>query len=126
MAARRVTPPICQGTRKDGSPCTATTLGPTGFCFAHDPEKVAERAEARAKGGRNRSSLARLSRIVPARLGGVYDRLERAMGEVHGGQLDPRRANALANLARAAAVLSAGEVEQRVRELEEKMTEAPA
>jgi hypothetical protein len=62
-----------------------------------------------------------VSKLVPAKLGAVYTRLEAAMEETHRGDLDPKIANALANLARAAAaVLSAGELEQRVRELEER------
>jgi hypothetical protein len=113
--------PTCRGTRKDGSPCKSTVLDADGWCFAHQPGQEADRAEARQRGGRNSSNLARVSKLIPARLGGVYDRLERAMGEVHEGTLEPPRANALANLARAAAaVLSAGELEDRVRELEQR------
>jgi hypothetical protein len=49
----------------------------------------------------------------------IYDQLEAALGEVHAGTLDPRTALAMAALARAmVAVLQAGEVEQRLRELE--------
>ena len=113
------TAPTCQGVRKDGSPCTAPVLDGGQFCYAHDPAKTDERDEARRKGGRNSSSLARVAKLLPARLGGIYDVLERAIGEVHDGSLEPIRANAIANLARAAAaVLQAGEMEQRLRDLE--------
>jgi hypothetical protein len=113
--------PKCRGTRKDGSRCTSPTIGPSGFCFAHDPARAAQRTEARSRGGRNGSNLARISRLIPARLGSVYERLEKAMEETHSGQLDPKIANALASLARAAAaVLTAGEMEQRLRDLEAK------
>lgn len=122
-------PPIrgggtCRGTRKDGSACASTTVGPSGYCFAHDPNRESDRDEARRRGGRNSSNLARVSRLIPARLGSVYERLERALEECHRGQLDPKVANALANLARAAsAVLSAGEIEERLRRLEERGAE---
>lgn len=121
MSPKPPTPPTCKGTKKDGTPCTATTLDAAGFCFAHSPSREAERAEARAKGGRNSSSLARISKLVPARLGPIFERLERVMVEVHEGTLEPARANALANVARAAAaVLTSGEIEQRLRDLEER------
>jgi hypothetical protein len=49
----------------------------------------------------------------------VFEELAQALGEVHAGTLKPGQAIAMAALARAmCAVLSAGEVEQRLRELE--------
>jgi hypothetical protein len=50
----------------------------------------------------------------------VYDRLETALQQVNDGELDPRIAGAMASLSRAmVAVLTAGELEERVRALEE-------
>jgi hypothetical protein len=108
----------CAARRRDGAPCTAPALE-SGYCFAHDPTRAADRADARAKGGRNRSGVRRARALGPPRLAAVYDRLERALEETHAGELDPKQATAMANLARAlAAVLQAGEIEERVRTLE--------
>ncbi len=105
----------CAATRKDGRPCTAWA-GLNGLCVGHRPEAQ----EARRKGGRASSRAARLHNLVPPRLVGVYDALEAALGEVHGGDLDPRVATAMASLAGAMVrVLTAGELEERVRGLEE-------
>lgn len=110
----------CQGTRKDGSGCTAFALPSSDFCFAHDPGRAQERSEARAKGGRNRANVVRLRGIVPPRLIPVFDQLERALIEVHVGSLPASHATAMASVARAmVAVLTAGELEERVRNLEE-------
>jgi hypothetical protein len=50
----------------------------------------------------------------------VAERLERALNEVHDGELDPRAATAMASLAGALVrVITAGELEERLRRLEE-------
>jgi hypothetical protein len=49
----------------------------------------------------------------------VYSALEAALAEVHDGRLAPQRAQAMAALARAMVqVVTAGELEERVRDLE--------
>jgi hypothetical protein len=111
--------PQCQGQRKDGRPCTSPLVGADGYCFAHSPTRTAERQAAQQRGGQHRASVVRLHRLVPPRLLPIFDRLEAALGEVHDGTLSPGQAMAMAALARAlVAVLTAGEVEQRLRELE--------
>lgn len=119
--ARRSNPnqPRCAGQRKDGTTCRAAALPGSRFCFAHDPARAAQRAAARAKGGRNRAQIVRLRGLVPPRLIAVFDALEAALTEVHDGALDPRAAGAMASLAKAmVSVLQAGELEERVRQLE--------
>ncbi len=62
--------------------------------------------------------------LVPPRLVSVYDALEAALTEVHDGRLDPKQASAMAALARAmVAVLTAGELEQRVRDIEARQSD---
>jgi len=108
----------CAAPRKDGRPCAAPPLA-DGRCFAHSPSTAADRAEARRRGGRNRSNAARLRGLMPPCLAPVFDRLETALAGTHAGELDPRQAQAMASLARAlVAVLTAGELEERVRRLE--------
>lgn len=122
--AMRREPKRCIARRRDGKPCSALALGASPYCFAHDPERESERIEARRKGGRNSASLARIRGLLPPRLLPVYETLERALAQVHDGTLEPRRASAMAALARAmVAVLTAGELEERVRALEGKAKE---
>jgi hypothetical protein len=107
---------ICAATRKDGLPCTAQAVL-NGLCIGHQPGAPA----ARSKGGRNSSRAARLRGLIPPRLVPVYDKLETALEEVHTGQLESKQATAMAALARAmVAVLTTGELEERVRALETK------
>lgn len=109
----------CRGLRKDGQRCTAPALTSSPYCFSHDPELAEKRAQARRKGGQHRSNVARLRGLVPPRLVEVYDVLERALREVHDGELEPKAASAMASIARAmVAVVTAGELEERVRSLE--------
>ena len=111
--------PECRGRRKDGRPCTSPLVGPTGYCFAHDPERAAARAAAQERGGQGRAAVVRLHRLCPPRLVPVFEALVQALEEVHAGTLKPAQGLAIAALARAAvAVLQAGELEARLRELE--------
>ena len=118
-------PQTCQATRKDGQPCTAGVVGDACFCFAHDPALQGKREQARQRGGQNRATSKRLAKLMPARLLPVFERLEQAMEETHSGELEPKQAQAMAALARAmAAVLQVGELEQRLRLLEEQQQPA--
>jgi hypothetical protein len=111
--------PRCQGLRKDGQPCTAPVLGAGPWCFAHDPERAAQRQQARERGGHNRGAVVRLRHLCPPRLVPIFDQLETAMQEVHDGTLKPGQAIAMASLARAmCAILTAGELEERLRAIE--------
>ena len=112
-------PKHCQATRHDGQPCGATPQG-NGWCFTHDPDRAADRANAYRRGGENRSTTARLEKRMTPRLRGVVRRLEGAMAAVEAGSMDPRTGTALATLARALiAAYEAGELELRVAALEQ-------
>ncbi len=91
------------------------------WCFAHDPDRAAQRTEARQRGGRNKATARRLRGMLPERLAPIFDQLEAALPAVLAGNLDPKAATAAAHIARAlVAVLTAGEMEARVRALEER------
>jgi len=106
----------CDATRKDGKPCEAPAVQ-GGLCVGHSPRAQ----EARRMGGRASSRSARFAKLMPPRLVPVFDALEAALDEVHSGTLDPRAASAMASLAGAMVrVLTAGELEERVRRLEER------
>ncbi len=118
---RRSKPKQCTGQRRDGRLCTAPAIASADYCFAHDPARVAERQAARQRGGRHRASVVRLRGLMPPRLVPIYELLESALGEVHEGSLKAGQAIAMATLARAlVAVLQAGEMEERVRQLEQR------
>jgi hypothetical protein len=44
----------CAGAKADGQPCQMAPLVERPYCFAHDPERAAEAAEARRLGGMRR------------------------------------------------------------------------
>lgn len=112
-------PNRCAALRADGQPCAAFVLPGRAFCFAHDPERQEQRTEARRRGGVNSAKVVRLRGLCPPRLVEVFDKLAEALEQVHDGTLDPRRASAMAAIARAmTTVLTAGELEERLRRLE--------
>jgi hypothetical protein len=113
----------CDALRKDGSPCQAPALTDDQFCWAHSAATEERRDAARRSGGTNSAKSVRLRGLVPPRLLSVFDALEVALAEVHAGTLDPRQATAMAAIARAmVSVLTAGEIEQRVRDIEQKQS----
>ena len=110
----------CKSLTRKGEPCRGYALE-DGYCFSHSPELEKKRLEAKARGGRNSARAARLRGLVPPRLMSVYDRLETALVEVHTGELESKQATAMAAIARAmVAVLTSGELEERLRNLESK------
>ena len=59
---------------------------------------------------------------MPPRLLATFNRLEEALEEVHAGVLPPARAQAMAAVAGAMIrVLTAGEMEERLRNMEERI-----
>ena len=108
----------CKSRTRNGESCRGFAME-DGHCFSHSPALEKKRLEARAKGGKNSARAAWLRGLVPPRLVGVYDRLETALVEVHAGDLESKQATAMAALARAmVAVLTSGELEERVRDIE--------
>ncbi len=98
-------------------------MRPSGWCYWHDPGLEDERTEGRRKGGAARSNRARQRKQLPAEsltLPEVQGLLSVALKGVLSGRIEPGIANASANVARAiAAVAQAGEMEERLRDLEE-------
>jgi len=111
----------CKSKTRNEESCQGFAMD-DGYCFSHSPALEKKRLEARAKGGKNSARAARLRALVPPRLMPVYDRLEKTLEEVHGGKLESKQAQAMASLARAmVAVLTSGELEERVRGLEDRI-----
>jgi hypothetical protein len=92
----------------------------SGYCFVHDPTRDSERHDARQRGGQHSAKIIRLRPLVPDRLKPIYTVLESALSEVHAGDITPSQATAMAAIARALVqVLDHGELEERLRRLEE-------
>ncbi len=117
----------CESVRRDGAPCRAPAPPGRTHCFAHDSSLADRRAEAIRKGGRNSSRAARLRSLAPPALLPVFELLAVALDEVHGGQIPPTVGQAMASIARVmVTVIQAGEVEERLRRLEEQLARMPS
>ena len=91
----------CQAKTADGSPCGAPAQTGKAYCFQHDPEQEAARAEARNRGGAARA--AQLSGAVVEKLDSpeaVREYLARVCRDVEAGLIEPKRGTAISNLAR--------------------------
>jgi hypothetical protein len=108
----------CRGVRRDGQSCRAPGLL-DGWCFAHHPERAADRQASREKGGRGKATAARAEKLVPTVLRPVLDTLLAAVGEVKDGTLTTQQAGALSSLAGAIVkVYQVGTLEERLTALE--------
>lgn len=109
----------CKALTKNGRPCQGRPLA-DGYCRFHSATTAEAQQEARRRGGQNKAKTVRLGRLVPPRLIPIFDTLEEAMNECYSGELEPRIAQALASLAGAMVkVIAAGEMEERLRKLEQ-------
>ena len=114
----------CTATNASGEPCGAQAWRDT-LCAWHHPDRAAEMAQARRKGGQAKSSKVRARKAMvdgalsPAELEGL---LGITLSAVFNGVKEPAVANAVANLARAAiAVRDAVAVDERLAELERRL-----
>src|SRR5215212_6446619 len=113
----------CSAKAVSGSPCSATPVRPSGYCYWHDPALTAERDAARRRGGSARSNAARAKKELPA---GVLtnDQLRGVLGltiaKVLNGAVEPGVGSSVASLARDyVAVTEAGAIETLQSEVEE-------
>lgn len=116
-----VMPMRCLATNQAGTPCSARPL-PSGWCRWHDPSLAADRAAWSRKGGEARSNRRRALAKLPGELLSLRDvqaMLCLSLKAVIAGRLEPGVGNAAATLGRAiAAIATAGDLEERVAELE--------
>ncbi len=82
----------CIATKRNGAVCPAPALSGSAFCWAHDPARSAERADARRRGGHGRSTAARASKHLPPHLKDAEVRLVRLLDLVERGTVPPRTA----------------------------------
>ena len=112
----------CNATNASGAPCAAKPVRASGFCWWHEPGLMAERDEARRRGGWASSHTARLRKRLPAGVmtgEALLGIVGLAITGVLGGDTEPSVGNAVANLARAyVLVREASAVEDLTRRLE--------
>jgi hypothetical protein len=109
----------CAVLRQDGQPCQALAMH-EGPCIAHAPQADVWRAQ----GGTATRTANRASRFLPSFLRLIVDELVEAIRQVHEGTLEPKRLSAMAAAANAVANLfDIGELEEHMRELEQRMAE---
>lgn len=116
----------CKATNAAGAPCGAQALR-DGWCAWHDPERAAEMADARRRGGQAKSNLARArkelksSALSPAELEGI---IGMTITQVLSGKKAPGVGQAIAALARASiAIRESTEFEDRLDEMARQIAE---
>lgn len=111
----------CQAETRAGLPCTNAPLPGRPYCRFHDqsPDSIEQRREWSKRGGEGRSTIKRAAKRIPPTLQGVQEVLHRALAGLESGELEPGRATAMGNVARALVTLTeAADFEQRLAELE--------
>jgi hypothetical protein len=107
----------CIFIKPDGERCTSFAVL-NGYCIGHQPNS----AEYRAKGGKNRSTKARLDKKLPVRIRQIVILLEKALVEVYQGRLSARQASAMASLGGAICkAYEQGVLEERLEILEKRV-----
>ena len=77
--------PRCAGTKRDGSPCTATVEPPQTHCWWHDPRNAEQRKRSASKAGKSKPSKelartkARLSDLADDVISGAVNRSDAAV-----------------------------------------------
>lgn len=111
----------CSGTRRDGKPCGAPTMGGAAFCVSHDPARVVEMAAWRERGGRGKSNAARARKTLASATLSAADLdavLCSCLAKVIGGHVEPGVGTAAAAIAKAIIGLrQAGQLEAELAEM---------
>jgi hypothetical protein len=112
----------CQGTTREGKPCSAKALPDGSFCPWHDAGYAERRRGWSSEGGKARSNASRAKRAIPD---GVMTALQLqgflgcVIKDVVAGKTEAGVGNAVANLARAyAGLFGPATVEERLAALE--------
>jgi hypothetical protein len=120
----------CLKRRKDGGLCQARPTT-SGFCPSHDPALSGKIREARARGGRGKSTRARAARLLPADLQLLDRVIDRAIDDLYSGSISPGQGSALSALVGSKIRLrevslklaEQSELRSRISHLEEKIVE---
>jgi len=121
----------CAGTKPDGQPCQMAPLHDRPYCFAHDPERAAEAAEARRMGGlrRRKEGTIAVAFDLPGldTVAGIRRLLDIVVTDSGGMENGIARLRVILATARAAtALLKVGELEDRLAVLEAALKQRSA
>jgi hypothetical protein len=118
-------PGQCQHLKPDGSPCRATPLTGSAYCWFHDPARAEQRREAQRAGARATNSKPDPAPVEDVPLQTVADvvaLLGLTINDVRAGRTDPKVGNTVAVLVgQLLAALRGGAFEDRLRRLEEEL-----
>lgn len=112
---------LCQAQTRSGARCQANA-GESGFCFFHDPSRAAERAKAHRRGGLAKL-IAKVSgpAVAIANVAGVLVLVNAVILDTWEQENTAARSRALLAAGELAIkALQIGELEERVKRLEEK------
>ena len=112
----------CTGRAKNGQPCRAVAILPSGLCISHDPAQEDKRNMARSKGGAHTSRRWRLERSLKDNpsLAGVIAVLGEVTEGVKDGTVPAAVGNSVASLSRAlVSAIEAAQSGEKLRSLEE-------
>lgn len=115
----------CKGQNAAGAPCSAQPVRADGYCYWHSPATAEERAEARRRGGFNKSNKARAAKAAEGMSLAEIDRLLAvALKGTLTGRLTPGQGTAAAAIARAMVTVREAhtleDLTQRLDELERR------
>jgi hypothetical protein len=118
----------CEAITESGELCRMPRLKDSAYCFTHDPRRRAERIEARRRGGRRTARVREQSSSSEAAPLETVDDVRRllslAAGDVRAMPPSIARARTAAYVAGAALkLLELSTMEQRIRELEQRLSE---
>ena len=115
---------LCKYVKGNGEPCQAGCISGSDYCYWHSPELAHKRAEARKRGGFNRQTPKR-SNPGPYSIQGVDDIvkvLQDALNDACALENSHARSRTIGYLCMIALrTLEVGELEYRVRMLEERL-----
>ncbi len=122
MSAETVTGVHCQSLTMAGQPCRSVAVMACehGYhCNSHCPSQVADRQEARRRGGKNSSSVERAYSRLPDDLRAISRLLAEVIVEVRDQRLPANVGNSVATLARAlVGAIESGNLTTRMDDLE--------
>lgn len=110
----------CAFVHDSGRPCGGFAISGSSHCFAHAPDQVEKRRNARRRGGQaGRVITVPDSSLAVRSLGDVLAIVELKINDVRAGRIDIRIANAIGVLANVAArTIQQADVENRIAALE--------
>ena len=120
----------CAYAKSDGQPCRMAPLHERPYCFAHDPERAEEAAEARRLGGlrRKKEGTIAVAYDLPGldSVAGIRRLLEIVVTDGVGLENSiPRLRTLISTVAAATNLLKVGELEDRIAALEAAARRTP-